>query len=87
MMDLSDLVMAQQALLSAELDLEQNYIAYIAGLAKLQVLTGGAFNPAPYLAASLDTGVVQRQSTSPVTRNQPSRPATTPSLIVGITYC
>lgn len=53
MMDLSDLVMAQQTLLEAELELEQNYIAYIAGLAKLQVLTAGAFDPAPFLAPSL----------------------------------
>lgn len=53
MMDLSDLVMAQQTLLNAELELEQNYIAYLAGMARLQVLTGGAFDPAPYLAPSL----------------------------------
>jgi outer membrane protein, heavy metal efflux system len=53
MMDLSDLVMSQQTLLDAELELEQNYIAYVAGLARLQVLTGGAFDPAPFLAPSL----------------------------------
>ncbi len=53
MMDLADLVMSQQTLLDAELELEQNYIAYVAGLARLQVLTGGAFDPAPFLSPSL----------------------------------
>jgi outer membrane protein, heavy metal efflux system len=55
MMDLSDLFMSQQTLLDAELELEQNYIAYLSGLAKLQVLTGGAFDPSPYLVVSLAT--------------------------------
>ena len=48
-LDLAGLLQAQQDLLSYELELEQLYIDYIAALCDLQVITAGAFNPAPYL--------------------------------------
>ncbi len=48
--DLADLLMAQQTLLSYELELEQLYIEYLAALSQLQVLTAGVFDPQPYLA-------------------------------------
>ena len=57
MMDLTDLLMAQQALLDAELELERGYIAYLRALAALQVATAGAFDPTPYLSPSLHLDV------------------------------
>lgn len=56
-MDLTDLLMAQQALLDAELELERGYIAYLRALAALQVATAGAFDPTPYLSPSLHLDV------------------------------
>lgn len=52
--DLSDLLKAQQMLLSYELELEQLSIDYLAGLSQLQVLTAGTFDPLPYLALQLN---------------------------------
>ena len=54
MMDLSDLLMAQQALLNAELALEEGYLDYAEALAKVQVATAGAFDPSPYLTPLLN---------------------------------
>lgn len=52
MMDLSDLLMAQQNLLTQQTELERNYVHILHVLADLQVLTAGAFDPAPYLVAT-----------------------------------
>lgn len=78
MMDLSDLFMSQQTLLDAELELEQNYNAYLQGLAKLQVLTGGAFDPSPYLVVSLATKDELAAIKVPAADEEPAAPAPTP---------
>jgi len=62
-LDLSDLVKAQQQLLTLELELEQQYIDYLAVLSELQVITAGAFDPAPYLASIAAPGPEDVQST------------------------
>ena len=55
MLQLSQLISAQQQLLEIELTLEESYIGYLAMLTDLQIVTAGAFDPQPYLAPSLTT--------------------------------
>jgi outer membrane protein, heavy metal efflux system len=54
MMDLSDLLMAQQNLLTQETELERNYIHILHVLADLQIVSAGAFDPAPYMLATTE---------------------------------
>jgi len=51
--DLADLLRAQQTLLSYELELEQQYIDYLAAVSETYIITGGAFDPGPWLAERL----------------------------------
>lgn len=50
--DLATLLAAQQELLSLELELKLMNIDYLAQLSRLQLLSAGAFDPAPYLTSS-----------------------------------
>jgi hypothetical protein len=54
MLDLSDLIMAQQNLLRQETELERSYLNILHTLADLQIISGGAFDPSPYLIASVE---------------------------------
>ncbi len=58
MMDLSDLVMSQQTLLTQQQELEQNYIHIIHTLSDLQVMSCGAFDPQPYMVADPEAGAM-----------------------------
>ena len=48
---LDELLLAQGELLAYELELQQLSIDYLATLTQLQISTGGAFDPAPYLTS------------------------------------
>ena len=56
-LDFSELIKSQQSLLNHELELEQKYISYLNALAELQVVSAGAFDPAPYLVPSPGLGI------------------------------
>jgi cobalt-zinc-cadmium efflux system outer membrane protein len=71
--DLADLLMAQQTLLSYELELEQLYIEYLAALSKLQVLTAGVFDPQPYLAP--DPGLAEDSAAFTIQLDELAEPA------------
>lgn len=90
MMDFADLIMAQQALLTQEEELEQNYIHILHTLTDLHVLTLGAFDPLPHLVAAQQPAaavtapvVVAPAAESGVARPEPP-PATVGPPLLGI---
>ncbi|MCC7479380.1 TolC family protein [bacterium] len=58
MMDLSDLIMSQQSMLTQQQELEQNYIHILHTLTDLQVMSCGVFDPAPYMLPDPEAGAM-----------------------------
>jgi outer membrane protein, heavy metal efflux system len=71
-------LLAQQALLTQEQELEQNYIHILHVLADLQVLTLGAFDPKPYMVTALEP---VKAATEPVVV-EPAAPAPEDAVVV-----
>ncbi len=51
---LDELIKSQLGLLNLQQELELRHISYLANLARMQILTAGAFDPAPYLLGQPD---------------------------------